>query len=89
MLAALRNLCSAIYYGLDNWYWAQKMDLFQAADTAKVGTVLCPCVFLMHVQVNRMRIAFWLASVALGIHPAVKAYLAGVHFGVFSCCSRH
>ena len=58
-LQAARSLASAIYWLLDNWYWAQKIELFNVADTAKV---------------NRYRIGFWLSSVLLSLPSAFKAY---------------
>jgi hypothetical protein len=60
LIAATRALAAAVYWGLDNLYWAQKMELFQVADTARV---------------NRYRISFWLASIVLSLQPAIKAYL--------------
>ncbi len=60
LLAAVRAASAAVYWGLDNLYWAQKLELFQVADTARV---------------NRFRIAFWLASVLLSLQPAFKSYM--------------
>lgn len=61
VLQAARSLASAIYWAFDNWYWAQKLELFNVADTAKV---------------NRYRIGFWLASVLLSLPPAFRAFSA-------------
>jgi hypothetical protein len=60
LIQASRSLVSAIYWMLDNWYWAQKIELFNVADTAKV---------------NRYRIGFWLASVLLSLPSAFKAFV--------------
>ena len=60
LLAAARAVAAALFWGLDNLYWAQKMELFQVADTGRV---------------NRYRIGMWLASVLLSLQPAIRAYL--------------
>jgi hypothetical protein len=36
MLAAARSLASGVYWFLDNLYWAQKVEIFNVADNAKV-----------------------------------------------------
>jgi hypothetical protein len=60
VIAAARALTAVVFWSMDNLYWAQKMELFQVADTTRV---------------NKLRISFWLASVVLALQPAIKGYL--------------
>jgi hypothetical protein len=61
--AATRSFVNVIYWALDNWYWAQKMEMFTIADTTTV---------------NRFRVAAWFTSVLLAFHPAIQAVSTAV-----------
>lgn len=79
--ASLRSFVNIFYWLLDNWCWAQKMEMFTIADTARV---------------NRARIAAWFASVLLAVYPTLQAVSRVVYCHVqcsssliiaLSCCS--
>ncbi len=57
-LTAVRSFVGIFYWLLDNWYWAQKMEMFMLADTARI---------------NRARIGAWLTTVLLAFYPAIQA----------------